>query len=372
MAFWRRRPADPGPVMLLDPPDGAVTPPLQQFPLSEPLTPPEEGPPDADAATTRVAWWRPQLQGPDRSRPQPVRFRWLPPPALGRALRYDLILGLDPMLSRPAVVPNLLEPTARVFHLFVDTDYYWRVVARLGDEPVAESPMHRFRTHSSLPRWIRVPQATNVRDLGGWRVPGGLRVRQGLIYRSSEMNQHHELSAEGRDILLRQLGVRTDLDLRGPDEDPTPALPADWVRYLNTPILPYERILDAPATAAIAQVFAALAAGDFYPALMHCWAGADRAGTLAFLLHAALGVQLPDLEADYELSSLSVYGNRSCRGPDFLRMLEALAAFGAPGDSVNGQVEGYLRAAGVHEQTLERLRAGLLEPVPAPPAESEW
>jgi protein-tyrosine phosphatase len=290
-----------------------------------------------------------------------------------QALRYDLVLGLDPELSRSAVVADLPEPVAAVNHLFVDTGYFWKVVAKLDGEPVAESRTGHFRTHPALPRWIRVPEITNVRDLGGWPVPGGQRVRQGLLYRSSEMNRHLELTAEGETVLLRELGIRTDLDLRAEDEGPTPALPEEWVRYVNAPFLPYERIAEEPVMASVARIFGVLADGDAYPVLMHCWAGADRAGTAAFLVLAALGVQLPDLEADYELSSLSVWGERSRHGPDFRRLLEAVGTFaGSPGEPVTRQVENYLQAAGVPAETLARLRAGLLEPAPSPLPETPW
>jgi protein-tyrosine phosphatase len=355
--------------MLLDPPDGAITPPLQQFPFAPDATI-DDGPAADGLDAPGVAWWRPQVQGPDRSRPQPVVFRWLPPPALRQAPRYDLLLGLDAELSRPVVVPDLPEATACVHHLFVGTEHFWRVVAKRDGEPIAESRICRFRTHPALPRWIRVPEVTNVRDLGGWPTPGGLRVRQGLIYRSSELNQRLELSAEGEAVLLRELRIRTDLDLRGPEEDPEPALPGEWVRYVNVPFLPYERLLEAPAMASVARIFEILAAGDSYPVLMHCRAGADRAGTAAFLLHAALGVQLPDLAADYELSSLSVWGVRSRHGTDFQALLAAMGAFAhSPDASVSRQVENYLRAAGVPADALMRLRAMLLEPAPAPVTE---
>jgi protein-tyrosine phosphatase len=325
-------------------------------------------------STIRVgsAWWQPRQVSPDRSLPRPVEFRWLPPPGLRRAGRYDLLLGLDAELTAPLVIRDLAEPLARVRHLQANTDYYWRVYALLDGEPVSDSATFRFRTHPALPRWIRVPHITNVRDLGGWPVPGGQRVRQGLAYRSSEMNSHLSLSPEGVDVLLGELRLRTDLDLRSAEESPSPALPEQWVRHVSIPVLPYDRIASPETMAAYARLFDVLSQADTYPVLMHCWAGADRAATAAFLLHATLGVEFPDLATDYELSSLSLWGKRSRHGADFRALLAVLATHArSPTDSVNQQVANYLRAAGVADATLERLRQFLLEPAPPPPPTSD-
>jgi protein-tyrosine phosphatase len=373
MVFWRRRPLNPGPVMLLEPASGALTAPLQQFqlpagPSADPDLPAADG-----LSRPGNAWWNPQMLSPDRSFPQSVVFRWLPPPGIRRALRYDLLLGLDPELADPLVIRDLSEPVARVRHLRVDTVYYWRVFALLRGEPVSASGTSSFRTHAALPRWIRVPHMTNVRDLGGWPVAGGLRVRQGLVYRSSEMNGHLTLSAEGREVLLDELRLRTDLDLREPEEEPGPALPEARVRYVNIPILPYDRILQPETMAAGAGLFEMLGQAETYPVLIHCRAGADRAATVAFLLQAALGVERPDLEMDYELSSLSLWGERSRRGPGFQAFMAALATCArSPADSVNQQVLNYLQMAGVSAETVARLRALLLEPQPSAPTPETW
>jgi hypothetical protein len=53
-----------------------------------------------------------------------------------------------------------------------------------------------------------------VRDLGGYPIEGGGRVRQGLLYRGSELEFKMHLSPKGADT-LRVLGIKTVLDLRG-------------------------------------------------------------------------------------------------------------------------------------------------------------
>lgn len=371
MFFWRRRPHHPGPIMLLEPAEGSVTPPLQQFRMPDPAA---ERPPDSDGLPRprTDSWWSPQRLSSDRTQPQPVVFRWLPPPAWRRGLSYDLLIAGDRGLSHPLVLQGIEPPQARVRHLFVDTDYYWKVIANHNGVPLTESPVRHFRTHPALPRWLRVPEMTNVRDLGGWPVPGGQRVRQGLIFRSSEMNSHLSLTPEGTEILVHELGIRTDLDLRAESEEPSPALPPQWVRHVSLPIRPYEGILEPEVQRAIAAVFELLGQADAYPVLMHCWAGADRAATAAMLLHAALGVQETELASDYELSSLSVWGDRSRHSPQYGALLAALATFAeSPTDTINVQTVNYLRACGVRPESLEAMRGLLLETAPAPMPERE-
>ena len=61
-------------------------------------------------------------------------------------------------------------------------------------------------------RWIRTrdnsAEAWNVRDLGGWACDGGT-VKYGLLIRGGK------LSAADRAVLVGELGVQHDLDLRG-------------------------------------------------------------------------------------------------------------------------------------------------------------
>ena len=111
-----------------------------------------------------------------------------------------------------------------------------------------------------------------------------------------------------------------------------------------------------------------MADASSYPVLFHCWAGADRAGTLAFLLNALLGVSLEDLIRDYELSSLSVWGSRSRSAVEFGRMLEVLSGFGGSSGAIGQQVEHFLLDSGVVSGEIRRFREHLLEDVSLP----EW
>lgn len=57
-------------------------------------------------------------------------------------------------------------------------------------------------------------------------------------------------------------------------------------------------------------VFTSLANYDNYPVYMHCWGGADRTGTVAFMVEGLCGVSEEDLAIDLEQTAFSMFGNR--------------------------------------------------------------
>jgi protein-tyrosine phosphatase len=71
---------------------------------------------------------------------------------------------------------------------------------------------------------IDIPSVPNLRDLGGYAIAGGGRVRPKQLYRSVELNH-----LEGPDLeRFAQLGIRTVFDLRTAAEraaEPDPVLP---------------------------------------------------------------------------------------------------------------------------------------------------
>ena len=327
---------------LTQPLDGSTTNPLQQqswpaapLPQADPETPPE-----------------------DRGLPRAVTFTWDPPPDETGPLRYDLHISSHPDLAPPLILEDLSEPRAEVAHLFIATPYAWKVIARRGNTPIAESPVWRFVTHSDTPRWINVSGITNVRDLGGWALPGKCRVRQGMVYRSGQLNGGREITPEGREVLMHHLGIRTDLDIRWSDQEPTqPVLDEEQVRWINIPILGYGRIGEEQDLENYPRVFELFAQRSSYPILFHCAAGADRAGTIAFILKALLGVSTEDLFRDYELTSLSGSGVRDVASESFQGLLDALQPFGK---NYMERAESYLLSTGVTPEEIAAIRELLI------------
>jgi len=252
-----------------------------------------------------------------------------------------------------AAVVRTKEKSVDLHNLKTGVRYFWRVN---GGE------VRSFTTEETAPRWIRADGISNVRDLGGWRTADGRRIRQGLIFRGSEMDTHHTITEEGKRTLKEELGIRTDLDLRGEavgriSESP---LGGDIAFHL-IPVRAYGEFFEEDQKQACREVFRILADERNYPVYFHCWGGADRTGTVALLLEAILGVEYDDLCLDYELTSLSVWGDRSRKSDLFISFLAALDRVGEPGESINHKAEEFLLSCGMTEEELGNLRKNLLE-----------
>lgn len=154
-------------------------------------------------------------------------------------------------------------------------------------------------------RWIRTTAgatAWNVRDLGGWNCDGGT-VKYGLLFRGGK------LAAADRGVLVGELGIQHDLDLRGregggsedePDMTESPLGSDVWYTrtqqyawYALTPVASWQTYLRCVIDAVTHRE----------PVYFHCTAGADRTGTLACVLEGLLGMSQSDIDKDYELTT---------------------------------------------------------------------
>ena len=212
-------------------------------------------------------------------------------------------------------------------------------------------------------RWIHVPGARNVRDVGGWT-----GLREGRVFRGTELNAvgDHKLKigAAGRNILLRQLGIKTDLDFRAVDAKSrgncvtNSALGAD-VRLVDAPILAYTGMFDQ--TNEYAAALRVFADEKNFPVYMHCWGGADRTGTVAFILEGLCGVPEADLAIDYELTSFSMFSLRTRANRGKFRYADMLARIKAyPGATLQARFEAYAKGTlGLADAEIAAIRRNL-------------
>ncbi len=263
-------------------------------------------------------------------------------------------------------------------------------------------------------RMIRQPQDDpflptqgihNLRDYGGWAVPGEGRVRTGLLWRSG---QHME--ATDADLqLIHSLKIRAIIDLRGESErEKFPcrrhhAFDARVLAYegetSNSPpheggggstamtgqlaydrmIAVYTRMPVNPAMITMfSRYFAALDNGG-QASLVHCFAGKDRTGIAASLLLHVLGVHRDDVIAEFlrtndaptthilERQSLprmrEVYGDIPQGALDNLMGVrpEYIATYFSEVERDHGSIDAYLaNSLGVDEARKARLRDALV------------
>lgn len=196
--------------------------------------------------------------------------------------------------------------------------YYWKVE---GDGGV-ESAVDTFSTKDAPCRVLSLDGAHNVRDLGGWTTESGKKVNYGLLYRGGKLNAINAgdttLSERGVSDMRDILGIKTEIDLRSSADNggQTESFLGSDILYVASSLPQYSQIVPSfknykgAAPAALKKIFDALSDRTNYPVYFHCNAGADRTGTLAFLINGFLGVPYGDLTRDFELTSFSLYGKR--------------------------------------------------------------
>ena len=166
----------------------------------------------------------------------------------------------------------------------------------------------------------------NFRALGPYRVRVG-RLREGMIYRSGALELMSDVDCA---CLGDELGIRTILDLRHPDEVahrpdghalnervlplsifPETVRQDDIIAELNglygTGPTPgrYLHYLDVGGDR-LAAAFRLFAKESSYPVLVHCTAGKDRTGVLLGMLMELLGADDDDIANEYGLSDASI------------------------------------------------------------------
>lgn len=264
-----------------------------------------------------------------------------------------------------------------------------------------------------VPQRIPVQGTYNLRDVASYRTDTGAPLRRGVYYRADNLGR---LSDGGREALIA-LGVGTVVDLRTVGEireypnplredprvefhvldlvadsheiisrgdtivtgDPEERRPdGTFVDPVGRLVLIYSTILDHQKET-LRRIMEVLAgdsdAPDAPAAIFHCVAGQDRTGIVAALLLSIAGVDERTIVFDY--AATAYYNSRRYRlenGRGWWGMtLETPEEYGAqfcPAGAMQGTLEwlkdryggavDYLRAIGVTEQVLQRIRRRLL------------
>lgn len=199
--------------------------------------------------------------------------------------------------------------------------YYYKVTGTVNSEILGSG---QIKVNDAPVRWIDIRGVGNVRDMGGWKAEGGKTVKYGMLYRGRRLES---VTEEGI-ITIKQLGLKTELDLRYADQKFQTSGTGMKYEFIEMPGQ-YDGVLkNNPEVikASYRKIFELLADQNNYPFYAHCNAGADRTGTFAFIANGLLGVSYEDLTRDFELTSFSASGKR-WRG-------QGLGGSFGPGDDV--------------------------------------
>ncbi len=247
------------------------------------------------------------------------------------------------------------ETSVDVYNLKTGTQYYYKFVLSVSNG-TKTSIEGSFKT-ADTPRFLNVDGAHNLRDIGGWKTVDGKTVRQGLLYRSAELDgaveSKYRITSEGVNTILSVLGVKTDMDLRVKSDNPNGTdILGSGVKHNYYGAAMYSDVFTENGKNAIKNIFADLADKNNYPVIMHCTHGMDRSGTVCYLLEAVLGLSEKDLMREYQLSALyhgSLWGLSQMN--EFIGRLKAF-----DGTTINGKAESFLLSAGVTEEEIASIK----------------
>ncbi len=319
--------------------------------------------------------WRTLIPGAkaDMSAPKPVCFSWLSDDE-SAVFQLSDTQDFSNILYEAKGVYRLGVYNLVLYNLEVGRTYYWRV----GNSKSAQIDILR-----DLPRFIYAEGARNIRDLGGYDTVYGRRVKQGMIYRGSELNGETTVTEDGVRRLKEDLGIVYDLDLRMVMEGGCvfcSPLGSD-IRYSRIHTNSYVDYLKNHAHSAF--MMRLFAENDAYPVYLHCSSGDDMSGlesdvyhfgenpcfggyarsaTVAMMLLAVLGVSDEDILRDYEATTLaeqipvSRY-SKNDRAKAFFDTMQSHQY----GNTFHESVCNYLRMCGVSDSVMDAFREKMLE-----------
>ncbi len=247
-----------------------------------------------------------------------------------------------------------------VYNLKTGTKYYFRFIISLSNN-TKTSVEGSFRT-AVTPRMLSVDGVANLRDIGGWRTVDGKKTRQGLIYRSAELDgavdSKYMITQDGVSTMLTVLGIRTDMDLRAQTDNVNNTHPlgagVNHI-YYNSPM--YSDIFSSNGKESVRKVFSDLGNKNNYPVLIHCTHGFERTGTICYILEALLGLSEEDLMKEYQLSAM--YHGELWSLNQMNEFIGRLKSY--DGETIQKKAENYLLSIGVTASEIASIREICLE-----------
>jgi hypothetical protein len=241
-------------------------------------------------------------------------------------------------------------------------------------------------------RAIAFSTVFNFRDLGGLSTADGRKVKRGKVFRSDNLGRLQERDKD----TFAALGIRRVIDLRRVGEVASLGRIPEWTRvawhhhHLEHEMWDhstyteeigvarwladrYRDLLESGA-ADIARVITLLSDVDEGPTVVHCVAGKDRTGLVSAMVLALLEVPDDEIANDYALTELSEPAYTAwMRSADPAEAAKAQPPFytQTPADAMrltmaelrdrHGTPRDYLLSSGMNAQTLQQLRARLIE-----------
>ena len=186
-------------------------------------------------------------------------------------------------------------------------------------------------------RQIRTESVHNLRDLGGWTGQSGT-VKYGIIYRSGDFDS---ITGTDKATMRNILEIKEDIDLRSAADAGTESKLGADIIFLDAPTAGYTADFSkiAQLKSIFTDIFARAAAGE--AVVFHCAAGADRTGTIAYIVLALLGVSQSDIDKDYEITTMSFSNTQSHRTSDSYKSMVTGYIAGLAGSTLQEKMVRY-------------------------------
>ena len=235
--------------------------------------------------------------------PNPVTFKWAATGA--RTLYISTDEEFTDIVASVSVGSS--ATSTGIYNLIPGLTYYCRTVSGNTYWETSFVPVGPFRALNA---------ANNARDLGGWTTIDGYTVKYGKLFRGSK-----DFSSTAQ---APALGIEVEMDLRGYPSaigSPSPSIPS--AEFINRPVYQFmyksssSSSGSGPGGGSSSGGAAGISADDYQQAIreiieclqkdkgvyFHCIQGADRTGTLSWLILSLLGVDEANLCKEYELTS---------------------------------------------------------------------
>lgn len=242
-------------------------------------------------------------------------------------------------------------------NLKTGTSYYYKATVDGKEFPGT------FKTAEST-RFVNIPGAKNTRDIGGYTTLDGKKVKQGVLIRGTEIDglvePEYFLDKDYAGYVEETFGFVCDLDLRE-----TYLFSGNYQSRLGKEVIhkfydspQYGTIFSKDFQPALKQIFADLANPANYPMYLHCTYGADRTGTVCFMLEGILNYPEEVMQMDYQLTGFN--------NPDYADAKNYNTIYGGlegyKGDTVQEKIVNYLTTEiGVTENQIESIRSIFIE-----------
>ncbi len=269
--------------------------------------------------------------------------------------KVEILVDENQSFSAPNIyTPDVSKTQMYLYNLKTGTKYYYSIKFTLSNDTFTTA-QGSFKT-ADTPRMLNIEGAANVRDIGGWKTTSGKTVRQGLLFRGSELDgavkSDFFIKKEGIEELVSVLGIRTEMDLRSDADNTENTHPlGDNVNHIYYGTSMYSDIFSEIGAGPVRKVFSDLAVSSNYPVYLHCTYGMDRTGTICYLLSALLGVEKNDLIRDYQLSAFYYGSVNDDQMNSFIAEIDAFS-----GSTLSEKVENYLLSIGVTAQEIANIR----------------